>query len=102
ARLTLQRSGIKFAIGVLLGEIERDRKRLEQHEAAVHDEGQAPVWIDGEKLRRAGVYSANFDWQVLVVEPELIRHPESPERAGAGDAVNAQVGQAVSQFCSGA
>jgi hypothetical protein len=34
---------------------------------------------------------------VLVVEPELIRHPERSERAGAGDAVNAQAGQAVSQ-----
>ena len=53
-RLAFQRAWIEFAIGVLLGEVERDRKRLEQHEAVVHDKGQAPVRIDGEKLRRAG------------------------------------------------
>jgi hypothetical protein len=97
ARLTLERAGIEVAIGVLLGEIERDCKRLEQHEAVVRDEGQAPVWIDREKLRRAGASSADLDRQVLVVETELIRHPERSERAGAGDAVNAQAGQAVSQ-----
>src|SRR6476469_408351 len=37
--LTLERFRIEFAVGVLLGEVERDRKRLEQHEAVVYDEG---------------------------------------------------------------
>src|SRR4029450_1291586 len=81
---------------------QRDRKRLEQGEAVVHDEGQAPVRIDSEKFGRARTGSADLDRQVLVVEPELIRHPERSERAGAGDTVNAQAGQAVSHVCSGA
>jgi hypothetical protein len=38
---------------MLLGEVERDRQRLEQHEAVVLDEGQAAVRIDFKKLRRA-------------------------------------------------
>src|SRR5262249_35108899 len=44
--LPLQCARIELAVGMLLGEIERDRKRLEQHEAVVHYERQTPVWID--------------------------------------------------------
>ena len=57
---------------MLLGEIERDGERLEQHEAIVDDDRQPPVRIDGEKLRRAGAGVADLDGIVLVVEASSI------------------------------
>ena len=54
--------------------------------------GSRPFGIDGEKLRRARAGIADLDRQVLVVEPELLRHPERAEGAGAGDAVDFQAG----------
>ena len=81
---------------MFLGEVERDRKRLEQHEAVVHDDRQTPVRIDGEKLRRTGTGVADLDRQVLVVEPDLRGDPERAERARARDAVDAQAGHATS------
>src|SRR6185436_16645703 len=81
---------------MLLGEIERDGERLEQHEAVVDDDRQPAVRIDGEKLRRAGAGVADLDRIVLVVETELLRHPERAEGAGAGDAVDLQAGHDVS------
>ena len=80
---------------MLLGEVKRDRQRLEQHEAVVDDDRQPAVRIDRQKLRRARAGIADLDRQVLVVEPELLRHPQRAEGAGAGDAVDAQAGHAV-------
>ena len=75
---------------MLLGEIKRDRKQLEQHEAVIDDDRQPPVRIDGQKFRRARAGVADLDRQMLVVEPKLFRHPQRAERAGAGNAVDAQ------------
>ena len=74
---------------MLLGEIERDRERLQQHETAVDDRRQPAVGIDREKFRLARAGVADLDRQMLVVEPELLRDPERAEGAGAGDAVDA-------------
>ena len=74
---------------MFLGEVKRDRKRLEQHEIAVDDDRQPAIRIDGEKLRRAGAGVADLDRQVLVVEPDLRGDPERAERARARDAVDA-------------
>ena len=73
---------------MLLGEIERDGERLEQHEVAVDDHRQPAVRIDREELRRARAGVADLDRNVLVVEPELLRHPDRAEGAGAGNAVD--------------
>ena len=81
---------------MLLGEVERDGERLEQHEAVVDDDRQPPVGVDGEKLRRAGAGVADLDRIVLVIEPQFLRHPERAEGAGAGDAVNTQAGHRFS------
>ena len=77
---------------MLLGEIERDRERLPQDEAAVVDRRQAAVRVDGEIVRLARARLADLDRNVLVVEPELVGDPERAEGAGAGDAVDAQSG----------
>ncbi len=71
---------------MLLGEIKRDGERLEQHETVVDDDRVPPVRVDGEKLRRARAGVADLDGIVLVVEPQLARHPERAEGTGAGDA----------------
>ena len=96
ARFGFQRGGIESAVAMLLGEVERDRQRFKQHEAVVDDDRQPAVGIDGQKLRRLGAGVADLDRQVLVIDPGLFRHPQRAEGAGAGDAVNAQAGHAVS------
>ena len=68
----------------------RDRERLEQHEIAVDDHRQPAVRIDREEFRRARAGVADLDRQVLVVDAELLRHPERAKGAGAGDAVDLQ------------
>jgi hypothetical protein len=95
----LEGGGIEAA--VLLGEIEGDRKRLPQQEAAVIDRRQAAVGIDREVFRLARARRADLDWHVLVVEAELLGDPERAKGAGAGDPVNAQVGHPLPQLiCS--
>src|SRR6185312_2195558 len=81
---------IEFAAGIFLGEIERDGQRLGEHEAVVVDRRQPPVRIDSEEFRLARAGLADLNRDVLVVEAELLRHPERAEGAGAGDAIDAQ------------
>ncbi len=77
---------------MLLGEVERDGERFPQDKAAVVDRRQAAVGIDREILRLARAGRTDLDRNMLVVEIKLFRDPERAEGAGAGDAVNAQVG----------
>jgi hypothetical protein len=89
-RLALECGRIERAGGVLLGEIERDRQRLPQHEAVVVDRRQAAVGIEREIIGAARAGGADLDRDVLVGKPELLGHPDGAEGAGAGDAVDAQ------------
>src|SRR5580698_6879888 len=88
-RLTFERCGIELTGRMLLGEVQRDRERLEQYEIAVNDHRQAPVRIDRQKFRALCTIVTDLDRQMLVVEPKLLGHPERPEGARTGDAVDA-------------
>jgi hypothetical protein len=74
------------------GEIERDRERLPQHEAAVVDRRQPAVGVDREIVRFAGAGSTDLERNMLVIEIELLGDPEHAKGAGAGNPVNAQGG----------
>src|SRR5262249_36811752 len=88
----LERGRVKSA--VLLGEVERDRKRLPQQKAAIIDRRQAAVGVDRQVFRLARPRRTDLDRHVLVVESQLLADPESAKRlgTGTGDPVNAQVG----------
>src|SRR5262249_43759262 len=94
--LAFERRRIEPAM--LLGEIERDGERFPQDEAAVVDRRQAAVGIDREIVRLARAGRTDFERNVLVIESELLGDPERAKGAGAGNAVNAQVGHRKPQL----
>jgi len=85
---------------VLLGEIKRDRKRLEQHKAVVDDAGQPAVGIERKKLGRARAGVAALDRQMVVRDPDFLGDPKGAKRARARDAIDAQARHAVSRKCA--
>ena len=77
-------AGIELAERMLLGEIERDRQRLEQHEAVVDDDRQPAVGIDRQKFRRRARRhrrSRSADARNRAQAPSP---PTTPERRGCG------------------
>src|SRR5262249_7014294 len=89
---------LRMEPAMLLGEIERDRERFPQDEAAVVDRRQAAVGIDREIVRLACAGRTDFERNVLVIEIELLGDPEHAKGAGAGNAVNVQVGHRKPQL----
>ena len=81
---------------MLLGEVERDRERLEQHKAVVVDRRQPAVRIDAQEIRPLRAGAADLDRIVVVIEAELLRHPQRAERPRARNAVDFQASHGVS------
>src|SRR5947207_492782 len=69
--LALQLAG---AARVFLGEIKVDRHRFAQHEPVIVDRRDVAVWVDLEKIGCATA-ALRVDRDVLVFEPQLLRHP---------------------------
>src|SRR5439155_679234 len=69
-------------------EVEVDRHRLPQDEAVVVDRRDMAVRVDLEKIGRAGLVPACADRHVLVIEPQLLRHPQGAKGARARDAID--------------
>jgi hypothetical protein len=77
---------------MLLGEIECDCERFPQSKATIVDRRQAAIGIDREVVRLLRSGRTDLDRNMLVFELELLGDPERKKGAGAGDAVNAQLG----------
>lgn len=75
---------------MLLGEIKRNGEGFPQHESIIVDGGKPPVGINREKFGATRAGSADLGRDVLVGEPQFLGDPEGAERAGTGDAVDAE------------
>src|SRR5438105_1321126 len=87
-RLILDPARIEPARAVFLGEIEVDRHRLPQDEAVIVDDRNMPVGIQRKVRWRARLAGREIDLDVLIVEPEFLRHPQDTRCPRAGDTVD--------------
>src|SRR5207245_9281709 len=86
-RLVLETGRIERVRAVFLAEIKVDRHRLPKHEAVVLDHRNMPVGIEREMAGRTGLAAVEIDLQMLVIESQLLRHPQGAKSARPRDAV---------------
>src|ERR1051325_556059 len=87
-RLVFEPLGVEGVGAVFLREIEVDRHRLPQDDPVVVDGRDVPVRVDLEVVGGAGLALAHVDRDVLVFDPQLLRHPQDTEGARTRDAVD--------------
>jgi len=75
-RLVFEAGWIERACAVFLSEVEVDRHRLPENKAVVVDDRNMPVGIEREMRRRPGFAGREVDLQMLVIEPQLLGHPQ--------------------------
>ena len=87
-RLVLETGRIECACAVFLREIEVDRHQLPQHEPVIVDDRNMPVGIEREMRWCARLAGGEIDLHMLVIEPQLLGHPQGAKGARARYAVD--------------